>query len=190
MISHELRCVFLHPQKCGGKAVESALFGVEPAPYSADHRTLRDHLAEHGQPLLDRYFKFVFCRNPWARLVSVFHGRRQILKDPACIDNDFRAAFHLGVLHKPQQVEFIIDGHGRPDVDFVARLERVDEEWPIICSRLGISVPLPRANRSQHGHYSTYYDDEMREIVAARYHHDIEFHGYTFDADASSRQAG
>ena len=36
MISHELRCVFLHPQKCGGKAVERALFGVEPAPYSAE----------------------------------------------------------------------------------------------------------------------------------------------------------
>jgi hypothetical protein len=40
---------------------------------------------------------------------------------------------------------------------------------------------LPRYNRSSREHYSKYYDDELRELVRARFAAEIERFGYIFE---------
>ena len=62
----------------GGQKHRKSALGVEPVPGSADHRTMQMHLHENKERALT-YFKFMFCRNPWDRLVSIYHGRQQIL---------------------------------------------------------------------------------------------------------------
>ena len=43
-----------------------------------------------------------------------------------------------------------------------------------------MDVKIERTATS-HGHYSIYYDDELKERIASLYAEDIEIFGYTFD---------
>ncbi len=46
----------------------------------------------------------------------------------------------------------------------------------------------PRLNRSRHSHYSRYYDDELRELVASKEKTLIDRFGYRFEEDDSADQ--
>lgn len=170
MISHELRCIFLHPNKCGGKSIEKAIWNVTPKIGSADHRTPSQFIQEYGQEVWDSYFKFGFCRNPWDRMVSVYHGRKQILK------KDIREPFH----------EWVFVNTVRPqslwlrEVDFVGRFERFEEDFEKVKERLNIDVKLPHENASKRKHYTEYYDEPSIEIVRSRFREDIERYEYEY----------
>jgi hypothetical protein len=77
--------------------------------------------------------------------------------------------------------DWITDGSGNIILDYVARFERLEEDWRIICNRIGVdAIPLPHENRSERVHYREYYDQETRDQVAKRFSWSIEQFGYEF----------
>jgi hypothetical protein len=174
MISDKLKIIFLHPNKCGRKSVEKALWETEPVPGSADHRTMQMHLLEDRGRALS-YFKFMFCRNPWDRLVSIYHGRKQILNIEMPSFEEFVLNADSSKSPYQSQVTWIKTDIGM-QIDFIGRFERYEEDW----ARLNFGVPLPHLNRSRHKHYSELYTPELVEIVSEKYSEDIEFFGYEF----------
>ena len=75
-------------------------------------------------------------------------------------------------------------GRGDPfaNVNYIMRFENLADDFRAVCAALDISpAPLPRYNRSNREHYSKYYDDELRELVGARFAAEIERFGYTFE---------
>jgi hypothetical protein len=49
------------------------------------------------------------------------------------------------------------------------------------CARIGIpSSVLGKVNDSRHGDYRQYYEQPLRDAVAARYRGDLELFGYDF----------
>jgi hypothetical protein len=62
------------------------------------------------------------------------------------------------------------DGDPFANVDYIMRFENLADDFRAVCTAIGISPPtLPQYNRSSRDHYSKYYDDELRELVRARF---------------------
>ena len=199
MISNKHRFIFVHPNKCGGNSIEFFFQGF----IQVDHRSLSDYQNEYPKQYKN-YFKFGFVRNPYERLVSVYHGRTQGKLVPVDLElskysfNESVKLLEDGVLRycvpliakHSLECECVPIGCNQPwflnrsqkiDLDFIGRVDNYQADFNTICDKIGIPhQELPHKNASKHKHYTEYYDDETRQLVAKKYAKDIEYFGYKF----------
>ena len=199
MINHKHKCIFIHFPSTGGTSIESVFgggrekFDCSAIPnfylrqeckkaYIYDcglFKHLSTELArELYSPYWDEYFKFSFIRNPWDWLASLWlkgpKRRRgenfsRWLRSPRLAPHEKQSPFNLC-----DQLT---------QMDFIGRFENLQPDFNTICDKIGIpQQQLPHKNKTKHKHYTEYYDDETREIVARKYARDIEYFGYEFSA--------
>ena len=69
-------------------------------------------------------------------------------------------------------------------VDFVIRYENLSEDLMKVCERIGrppIDLPhLKTGFRQKRHHYSEYFDEESKALVAEKHKNDIRLFGYEF----------
>jgi hypothetical protein len=162
-----------------------------------------------GEAEYSRYFVATFVRNPWDRLLSWYTmiiqtqarmplWRKLCRKEGPRLwqyvrenSNSFEEFIHRCTADVADrdgrksfcrnQVEYLTDEEGRLIVDFVGRYESLHQDTERLFTRLGLAgVKLPHVNPSNHRHYSTYYSDDLAEVVRHRYARDIETFGYEF----------
>jgi hypothetical protein len=146
------------------------------------HSTLRDYQAELGDEVLQRLFKFATVRNPWERMISLFFSAG---RGPAAWD---REQFVKFVAQKPSLADYVALGgnntkpHRFDNMDYLIRYENLNDDFNKVCNLIGIPwVPLPVRNKSNRRHYSSYYDDELVELVRNRFPEEIIHFGYEFE---------
>jgi len=182
VISHKLKYLFLHPNKCGGKSIENAIWSIPPKPGSSDHRVLSEYIDKHGDVVLG-YYKFMFCRNPWDRLVSIYYGRKQLLKvNMPTFDRFIIEADPNKAPTKSQTSWLKVEGEIiKPN--FLGRFETYKKDWSTLSSFLDINLKLPHLNKSDHKPYYELYNKKLINIVFEKYKEDIEYFEYSFRSD-------
>lgn len=138
-----------------------------------------------GERLWDATFTFCFVRNPFDRLVSLYHYHQQRRADrhplaSALPFEEWLAAGGSGSAAR-SQVAFVTDDAGRQVVDYVGRFEHLEADFATVCDRIGIAARLDRVNSSAHRHWSTYYTPRARAIVEERFAEDLRHFGYGFE---------
>jgi hypothetical protein len=183
-ISHKHKFVFIAVPKTGSTSVRSIIdpysdivsVNDRNSPYK-HHTTaldLKKHFESEGWNW-DDYYKFSVVRNPWERRVSSWAYR---LKKGQHNHTEFKDF----VMHYPAnpQVNWLFDESGNSLMDYIFKLEDLDGMDKVFDDLNIPKVNLPHKNKNNHKHYTEYYDNEAREMVAEKYAKDIEYFGYEF----------
>ncbi len=135
----------------------------------------------------DRYFKFTFVRNTWARMYSWYTN---VMKDPhmkasyGITDNDYTFESFLKEKINPNnfsQLHFITNKKGEIPMDFIGRFEHLQEDFNIVCDRLEIEdAILPKLLVRNYSHYTENYTEATKNLVYEQYRKEIDHFKFQF----------
>jgi len=205
MISHKHKFIFIHIPKTAGNSIQNYLqnysedkivinkkqvrHNTESKFYldrfevrSSDkkfktfkHTTLNSYYVNWRKKYgsIEDFFKFGVIRNPWDRAISFYFWKRY---------KSFDKKIFINNLIQMSCVDYVyVKKYNNHKHDYVIRFENLQEDFDTACDKIGIpKTQLPHTNKSLHKHYTEYYDDETREIVAEKYARDIEYFGYIY----------
>jgi hypothetical protein len=193
---HKNRCIYVHIPKCAGISISQSIFG-----HCVPHSTITDYQLMFGSKVFKNYFKFTIVRNPWDRFVSSYF----FLKNGGFDKNDkylfkpivdkfdsftefVKFIYHekqrIKILHLLPQSKWIRTPLGNCPLDYIGRLENLDECLRIISSELKlgeIAIPKKINSSPRDSDYRKYYTKETREMIAELYWEDIKLLGYRFE---------
>ncbi len=200
IVSHSKKFIFAAFNKTGSSSIESALGSYqERATQDSLRKRYEERFPEeeeifkHISPLVirkllgaatwDEYLTFTFVRNPWDRLVSLYHFHNQRGPDKFPLaQNTFEQWLRAGGTGSATKsmARFVCDEVGNVMVDFIGRYETLERDSTLVFDQLGISHDLPQLNRSDRDDYRRYDSEESREIVRGWAQADIEMFDYEF----------
>lgn len=203
MIIHEDKLIFVHVPKSGGTSIEKFFLDRHKVYcnwdkfyplFSLSKKDKEKYMLQPGthkvfgtfpEEYKNDYFSFGLTRNPWDKMVSCYKYFKKDLLGISFKNYIFCSASDF--IELPNNKNFFKKVHFQHQYkflkgcNFIGRYENLQEDFNIVCDKIGIPrQELPHENATKHTHYSEYYDDETREIVAEIYAKDIEYFGYEF----------
>jgi len=180
----EKKCIFFHVPKTAGLSISHSLFGN----IDWGHRTVDDYKYYFSEKEFQSFYKFSFVRNPYQRLYSAFIFLKKggvNSQDLAFSKNhlsnyDSFEDFVKEGLHKKEIMEwvhfkpqhyFLTDKDGNLVMDFIGKMERIDEDFRQVCLHLKQSTELKTLNKSQSK--TPLLSDEIKTIIKSKYQKDF-----------------
>jgi len=159
----------------------------------SDHTTALEMRDLLGEDIWEDIFSFAFVRNPWDRMVSLYLYRTQIEQVTDMTFKDYvvqlckhgpesHYLFDFHAFHY-ENWQYVCNDKGEQIVDFVGKYENRSEDLKTVSECTNISYQYLIKHKysvTDRTHYSEYYDDETRQLIAERYARDIELFDYQF----------
>ena len=180
MISHELKCIFIHIPRTAGSSIEKALVGDD---WWQIDKTTKHLIASQAKKIYseywDDYFKFSFVRNPYSRMLSmatfsqmrrIYYGDsypyfngvvsgkylnnyKNIFGSPVCIEYDHRFYKREEVENKKHKENCVYGNIIDEPIDYIGRFETLEEDFKNICNILKLrEKKLPKIGSNPHTH--------------------------------------
>lgn len=189
MISHRHNTIFIHINKCGGSSIDHALSGKFGGHSSTIY--YKKKFPYH----FNEYFKFSIIRNPWDRMVSLYHfhkkqqWRKWTTTAPDSFEDFIKNYLNPGSTTPKSGIpistccyDWLYDKKGARLVDFIGRFENLEQDFHEACRRAKIKRrSLPHINQSDRKHYSIYYNNKTQDIVNKVFRKDVEFFKFKFN---------
>jgi len=190
MINHKHKFLFIHIPRTGGTSIEEQ-FQYNEAKEKNKHWNLNDWKNHLNDEDFDGYFKFAFVRNPWDVIVSKYLDRGWYSSPIQGRGGEIgyysgKSLKYFLDHYQPAEHEHgdgLLDYFDPGQMDFVGRFENRVQDIEYISRKIGININSSTKARSHRHkkHYTEYYDDETRAIVAEKYAKAIEHFGYEFE---------
>lgn len=192
-ISHHYRLVFLEVPRTASRSVSDALARLDPEAPTARARRRNGAAVDYHKVQVDAVYLDNYCvvashRNPYHRLWSHWkhrhkNGNPEIFKaiawpryvEWACCPSavpEIRGANH------EMPITEMFDCRS---VDFWLSYEELSRSWRELATQYGLPLPeLSSTNQSEATpSFNDAYDDELAELVGARFAADFELFGYS-----------
>lgn len=140
---------------------------------------------------MQNYKSFCVVRNPWERAVSMYEfAVREGLQDLYGITEKTTFERFCGIIHEHRNDDNFIatnkqvqwtKGHYPPQK--ILRYETLQEDFAEMLQEFGathISPELPHLNKTEHSHYSDYYNTTTKQIIERVFEKDIDTFKYNF----------
>ena len=188
MVSCSNKFIFIHITKTGGTSIIKMLDKYWDDLYE-QHETALECQKRIGNNLFNQCFKFAFVRNPWDKMVSTYHWRKQHkygIHDSTLHGLSFNDwVLNTAILDETKQgttsqLFWIQDKNATILVDFIGKFENYDRDWNNIKSILQVLCQYVHLNNSRHMHYKNYYNKKTKKVIEQRFQEDIEFFKYVY----------
>lgn len=193
IIAYKHKFIFIHIPRTGGSSINFALSKICDKDDiirrdDTRHNTAMQIKAEVGDATWNSCFKFAFVRNPWEAVLSEYFyilkrakpkGRKEYEKYTDF--NHYLTSSKGKLILFHSMCDYIVDKNGKIAVDFVGRFENLEEDFKQILQKIDLqNMSLPHENATSHSHYSEYYNERAKQIVAEKFKKDIKMFDYTF----------
>lgn len=142
---------------------------------------------------IERAFIFAFVRNPWDRMVSLYH---YLIRMGHPVPETFEGFIEqvvagdyllpcklnlLGYYQANRLIDWLKPG-GMWLPHYIGKVENLADDWETVCKILGIPhQTMGHRNKSEHGPYQDYYVTRTRRLVADRFAEEIAIFKYAFN---------
>lgn len=158
--------------------------------YNCKHATARQLKCILGTQIWESYTKFSIVRNPFDRLVSVYHFYQQAAGYSSHPMRDYSTfAEFVGAVRSDSSVamdanrmsDSILASDGAPLVDVILRYETLQQDFSQFLDRYNFpALQLPRENRSERSRsLLDYYQADDIETITKVYKRDFDNFGYS-----------
>ena len=199
LYSAEYKAMYIKIGKTGGTSIFRGYLEHRVPDFTHATKDEKDGFSmwchNFTQEQLDDCFVFTFVRNPFSRVVSAacaynidpgefIDNLEKYVPYPDQIEqpvtkavyNERNAYFHA------QPCSMYTHYNGEQMVDFIGRMENLQEHFDIVCDKMGIEhKQLERRNTTKHADYRTYYNEARIKKIEERYKDDLDIFGYKFE---------
>ena len=176
MIIEEHKAVFVHIPKNAGTSIEALFannsFKIQPYKHANIHE-----IKKKFPEIYNSYRKFTIIRNPYDKMVSwYFYLKKQVGIDNKIIEFSKWIKEPSKLWHINDPAYFLDPQYTwLDDTVTLIKYENLDEE---LNKFFGKDINLPITNKSDHNHFSDYYNKDSSDIIYNRYKEDFKKYNY------------
>jgi hypothetical protein len=199
-ISHQHKFIFIKTRKTAGSSIEkffldtldsNIIFGGMP-PENLDPINCNKCIEHKGWKFVGKrykkewqqYYKFTIERNPWDKVVSLYHWQLKTEPQHQITTFDDYILNRKKLYNKKDWQLYTKDSI--PVVDFIIRYENINEDFATVCKSLNIpynnelnKINLKSSIRKNKS-YRDFYNTRTKNIISNVFKKEIEYFNYEF----------
>lgn len=162
--SDQYKFIYYAIPKTASRSIQEYLkgYGIRSRTgWNPNHDNYAQVKEKLGDEKNKNYLKFSFFRSPWSMLISHYFFNRSKLNLPP---HKKAVIEWLNTYRGDPYIPYLFDENGNVILDFIGKLENINEDFKIICEQLGIPAPktithVGKQNVKGRVHYKEYYED-------------------------------